>query len=257
MLEIKNIYSGYGKTCVVEDVTATFKKGKLTCIIGVNGCGKSTLLKAMLGIIPLFSGEITLDGQQLSLMSRNEIAKKVAYLAQGNATPDMTVEQMVLHGRFPYLSYPRRYTSMDREFAQRAMEKVGIAELALKPLYTLSGGMRQNAYIAMALAQDTDYILLDEPTAFLDVANRFQLMNTLKQLSTDGKGVVAVLHDIGLALKYADKIVLMQNGRIVTDVGDDEKCLIRKIEDTFNVSIERIEGKTGVHYCIAENNSRQ
>ena len=121
MLELKNISSGYGKQTVLCGVTATFEKGKLTSVIGTNGCGKSTLLKATLGILPLSSGSISVDGQALDSLGRNEIAKKIAYLSQGKNTPDMTVEQMVLHGRFPYLSYPRRYTNRDREIAVEAM----------------------------------------------------------------------------------------------------------------------------------------
>ena len=162
MLELKNITAGYGRKTILSGVTASFERGSLTGIIGVNGCGKSTLLKTAIGILPLWGGDVILDGRALSSMGRNEIAKRVAYLSQGRSLPDMTVEQLVLHGRFPYLSYPRRYKDADRATALQAMETVGMAHLAGQPLYTLSGGMRQNAYVAMALAQDTDYILLDE-----------------------------------------------------------------------------------------------
>ena len=167
-------------------MSVAFEKGRLTSVIGVNGCGKSTLLKAVLGIQPISGGEISIDGQTLGNMSRNEIARKFAYLPQGKNTPDMTVEQMVLHGRFPHLDYPRRYTKHDREIAVSAMKQAGVAAHAHKPLYTLSGGMRQNAYIAMALAQCTDYILLDEPTTYLDIAHQLELMKTLRKLSDEG-----------------------------------------------------------------------
>ena len=196
MLEIKNVTAGYGKHTVLNDVSVAFEKGKLTSIIGVNGCGKSTLLKALLGILPLSSGEIVIDGKELCSMSRIEIARSVAYLAQGKNTPDMTVEQMVLHGRFPYLSYPRRYREADREIARKAMDAVGILHLADKSLYELSGGMRQTAYIAMAIAQDTDYILLDEPTTYLDIAHQLELMKLLRGLANSGKGIVTVMHDL-------------------------------------------------------------
>ena len=195
MLELKNISTGYGSKNVINCADAFFEKGKLTSIVGVNGCGKSTLLKAILGILPLSDGEIVIDGSDIRSMSRNEISKKVAYLAQGKDTPDMTVLQMVMHGRFPYLSYPRRYKETDREIALKAMEVVGILHLANQPLYTLSGGMRQNAYIAMALAQDTDYILLDEPTTYLDIAHQLDLMKILRGLADSGKGIITVMHD--------------------------------------------------------------
>ena len=176
MIELKHISVGYGKQIVLNDLSAAFEKGKLTAVIGVNGCGKSTLLKTILGMVPVSNGEIAIDGRPLAEMSRKDIARSIAYLSQGKGTPDMTVEQLVLHGRFPHLSYPRRYTTQDREIALAAMEQVGITDYARKPLYTLSGGMRQNAYIAMALTQGTDHILLDEPNTFLDISHQLELM---------------------------------------------------------------------------------
>ena len=121
MLELNRISAGYGKQTVLDGISVDFEKGKLTSIIGVNGCGKSTLLKAILGILSLSGGEITVDGENLLTMSRNEIAKMIANHSQGKNTPDMTVMQMVLHGRIPYLSYPRKYTSRDREIAYSAI----------------------------------------------------------------------------------------------------------------------------------------
>ena len=147
MIELTGITAGYGSHLVLKNLSASFEKGSLTSIIGVNGCGKSTLLKTILGIVPITCGEITIDAANLSSMSRKSIAQKAAYLSQEKNTPDMTVEQMVLHGRFPYLEYPRRYTSQDREMVRIAMERVGVAAFADKLLPTLSGGMRQNAYI--------------------------------------------------------------------------------------------------------------
>ena len=241
MLELNRISAGYGKQTVLNDVSAFFEKGKLTSIIGVNGCGKSTLLKAILGILPLSGGEITVDGENLLTMSRNEIAKKIAYLSQGKNTPDMTVMQMVLHGRFPYLSYPRKYTSRDREIAYSAMEQVGIADFAEKPLFMLSGGMRQNAYIAMALAQDTDYILLDEPTTYLDVAHQLELMRLLKQLSDNGKGIVTVMHDLPLAFDFSDTLTVMNNGGIIACGTPSELCNLPIIEDIFGVKIKQMQ----------------
>ena len=241
MLELNRISAGYGKQTVLNDVSTFFEKGKLTSIIGVNGCGKSTLLKAILGILPLSGGEITVDGENLLTMSRNEIAKKIAYLSQGKNIPDMTVEQMVLHGRFPYLSYPRRYSSHDREVAIKAMEIVGVAEFAHKPLYSLSGGMRQNAYIAMALAQDTDYILLDEPTTYLDIAHQLELMRLLKQLSDNGKGIVTVMHDLPLAFDFSDKLTVMSNGKIIACGTPSELCNLPIIEDIFGVKIKQMQ----------------
>ena len=249
MLEIKNVTAGYGKQPVLNGASATFEKGKLTSIIGVNGCGKSPLLKVILGILPMTDGIMEIDGKELSSLKRNEIAQRIAYLSQGKNTPDMTVMQMVLHGRFPYLSYPRRYTSRDREIAFSAMEKVGIADLAEKPLYSLSGGMRQNAYIAMALAQDTDYILLDEPTTYLDIAHQLDLMRILRELANSGKGIVTVMHDLPLAFDFSDTLAVINNGMIATQATPGEIIDSHITQDIFGVKIKQTqEGKCLYEY---------
>ena len=248
MLELKNIFAGYGSKTVLRSVSAPIQKGRLTSIIGINGCGKSTLLKAILGILPISQGEITVDGKALSSMSRNEIARRVAYLSQGRSIPDMTVEQMVLHGRFPYLSYPRRYKEADREIAKRALNDVGIASLSQMPLSALSGGMQQNAYIAMALAQDTDYILLDEPTTYLDIAHQLDLMKLLRRLADSGKGIVTIMHDLPLALDFSDEIIALHNGAVVMQGTPSEICDSTVIHALFGVKMERLGNKYGYKY---------
>lgn len=247
MIELKSICAGYDRHTVVQNVSATFEKGKLTGIIGTNGCGKSTLLKAMLNLLPA-TGEITIGGSKLAAMSRKEIARKVAYLSQGKATPDMTVEQLVLHGRFPHLHYPRRYSQKDREIAFSAMVQMGIADQAQKALSELSGGMRQNAYIAMALAQDTDYILLDEPTTYLDIPHQLQLMKTLRQLADSGKGIVAVTHDLSLAFTYCDQILLLDGGQAVTAGEPRQVCQSPHIQTVFGVTLEPSADGSCFHY---------
>lgn len=247
MLELKNLSAGYGKTEVLHNITVSFEKGKLTSIIGVNGCGKSTLLKAALSLIPHKTGDVLIDEKSMQGMKRNEIARHMAYLPQGKQTPDMTVCQMVLHGRFPHLNYPRRYSSRDREIAFDAMRQMGIAELAEAPVRTLSGGMRQNAFIAMALAQDTEYILLDEPTTFLDISHRIALLKTLRTLAANGKGVIAVLHDLPLAFAYSDKIVVMDQGRIAAERTPAELIEANVTESLFGVRIDVTD--EGDYYC--------
>ena len=237
MIELHELSVSYGTKPVLSRVSVSFETGKLTSILGVNGCGKSTLLKAMLGVLDA-SGTISIDGTPLETMTRSEIARKAAYLPQGKTTPDMTVEQMVLHGRFPHLSYPRRYTPHDREVARRAMEQMGLTADAHRPLHTLSGGMRQNAYIAMALAQSTDYILLDEPTTYLDIAHQLELMRTLRTLADDGKGIVAVMHDLPMALTFSDQIVLLDGGSVAACDTPERIHSRGLIEELFHVTIE-------------------
>lgn len=239
MIELSHISTGYGIKIILHDVSVAFEKGKLTSIIGANGCGKSTLLKTILGILPSKSGNITIDGARLKEMSRNDIARRIAYLSQEKNTPDMTVEQLVLHGRFPHLSYPRRYTDQDRVIAVGVMEQMGIIEYAHKPLYSLSGGMKQNSYIAMALAQETDYILLDEPTTYLDIAHQLELMKILRSLADSGKGIVAVMHDLPMAFTFSDKIILINDGRIVDDERPEKIYERNVIDKVFGIALDR------------------
>jgi len=133
VIELYRISAGYGRKTVLKDVSAAFGKGKLTVIIGVNGCGKSTLLKTMLGIVPTSSGDITIDGTPLREMSHNDIARRIAYLSQGKSTPEMTVEQLVLHGRFPHLSYPRRYAKRDYEIAVKPWSRWELRNMQTSP----------------------------------------------------------------------------------------------------------------------------
>lgn len=248
MLELKNASLGYAKQPVLEDVSTCFEKGRLIGVVGVNGSGKSTLLRAMAGLLPPHKGEILLDGKPLRELRGKTLARNVAYLAQGKATPDMTVEQMVLHGRFPYLSYPHRYTSRDRAAAREAMDAVGILPLAQKPLYTLSGGMRQTAYLAMALAQESDYILLDEPTTYLDIAHQLALMQLLRTLADRGKGVVAVLHDLPLAFDFSDELLLINGKKAAIKDTPQALCESPLLQEVFGVRLVRAQD-SGRYYC--------
>ena len=248
MIRIENLCSGYGSRQVLFDICADIERGSLISVIGPNGCGKSTLLRSIVGILPSRSGEVEIDGTSLSTLGRVEIAKRVAYLAQGKSAPDMTVEQMVLHGRFAHLSYPRIYGETDRKIAAEAMRRVGVLDLADRPVSSLSGGMRQNAYIAMALAQDTDYILLDEPTTYLDISHQIELMNTLCALAEGGKGILAVMHDIPLALRYSDKVIVVDDGRVVAVDTPDQIYRSGIIDATFGVSLMRTADSNGFYY---------
>ncbi len=247
MLEMEKVFAGYGKTMVLHDVTLAFEQGKVTTLVGPNGCGKSTLLKTLFGYLPIMSGRIVVDGKDLTTMNGNDTAKKIAYLTQGRATPDMTVYQLVLHGRFPHLHYPRRYTKQDKKLALDAMERVGIASLADMPLSRLSGGMRQNVYIAMALAQDTEYILLDEPTTYLDISHQLSLMKLLRTLAKDGKGIVAVMHDLPMAFTYSDDIALLHEGKVAANASPQSVSDSTAFKEVFGVSLQQDVSKKLFH----------
>lgn len=247
MLEIRNLRAGYPGNPVLENIRLTIPDGQVTVIIGPNGCGKSTLFKAIAGILPA-SGDVRLDGASLSGLTSQKLAQKIAYLPQSRQVPEITARRLVLHGRFPYLHYPRRYREEDIRMAQNAMEQMGISHLADRPLSTLSGGQRQKVYIAMALAQDTPVILLDEPTAWLDIAHQLQLMKQAKQLAQSGKTVVLVLHDLTLALECADYLVVLSEGNVVCQ-GDEETVFSSGcLEAVFGVAVKRVPTEDGWKY---------
>lgn len=248
MIKLEEISAGYGKKQVLYGVSASFQKGKITSVVGPNGCGKSTLLKSVLGIVPLTGGRVTADGVAPDGSKPREVARKIAYLAQSRSVPDMTVGQLVLHGRFARLSYPRIYRAEDREAAHEAMRRAGIADSADMRLAELSGGMRQSAYIAMALAQNTDYILLDEPNSSLDIANSLRLMRTLRELADGGKGVVTVLHDLTFAMEFSDEILIMKDGKAVMSGNAEEVCSSDITEKVFGVRLGRCETGYGFAY---------
>ena len=254
MLEIKNLCAGYGKTPVLQNASLSCGSGQITTVIGINGCGKSTLLKSAVGLTDIFSGDILLDGKSVLKMRENLRAQKISYLAQGKNVPDITVKNLVLHGRFPYLSYPRRYSSDDHAAALEAMKKMGIDSLANRNLRELSGGMRQKVYIAMALCQNTDIILMDEPTSYLDIDRQFKLADTMKSLAKEGRTVIAVLHDIILALKISDRIAVMENGTVVFSGTPAEIIAKNILPRIFHVDIIPVlcEGETEYVYRKAD-----
>lgn len=248
MLEIRNLYAGYGGAEILRNISLSIPAGKMTIIVGPNGCGKTTLLKAVAGLIPLSKGEILLDDFRIRDLPPRELARRIAYLPQNRPIPDITAERMVLHGRFPYLSYPRRYRRTDLEIARNAMETLGISDLADRYVGTLSGGQRQKVYIAMALAQETPVILMDEPTTFLDIAHQLQMMEQARFLADGEKTVVMVLHDLSAAMKCADQLVVMSDGEILAQ-GTPEKVFAGDtLEKAFSVRVARTQTPDGWQY---------
>lgn len=248
MTEIRKLCAGYPGKQVLDHISLSIPGQQVTVILGPNGCGKSTLLKALCGILPAADGEVWMDGTELLGLTGKQRAQKVSYLAQSRRIPDITVRRMVLHGRFPYLSYPRRYRAEDYGAADAAMEKMGITTLAEEPLQNLSGGQRQKVYIAMALAQDTQVILLDEPTTFLDISHQLQLMEQARLLAKQGKTVVMILHDLPHAFQTADKLVLMDSGAIAAEGTPEELYAGGMVNRIFRVKLGRVRSDAGWRY---------
>lgn len=252
MLEIRQLHAGYGGTEILRGITLSAPAGKVTAIVGPNGCGKSTLLKAIAGINPSASGQILFDGQRLDALPPRELARLVAYLPQNRQVPEITAERLVLHGRFPYLSYPRRYRRQDLEIARKAMEDMGIHELGQREMSTLSGGQRQKVYLAMVLAQDTPVVLMDEPTTFLDISHQIQLMEQARFLARQGKTVVMVLHDLSMALQRGDHLAVMAEGRILCQGSAEAVYTGGCLEDAFGIRVLRVRTGEGWQYYYGE-----
>lgn len=223
MLKIENLSAHYGKRQVLFDISARLERGKFTAIIGRNGSGKSTLLSALNSHIA-FSGRITLCGRDISAIERRERAKMLSFLPQNLPLTSFTVAETVAFGREPYISLSGRLSDTDREIIEKSIEKCGISHLKNKRLTEISGGERQMAYLAMMMAQDAELMLLDEPTTYMDAPNARELLSALKSAQSDGKTVAAVMHDLTQAVKYADNIILIDEGRI-SFAGSRENCL--------------------------------
>ncbi len=241
MIELKNVTGGYGHFEAVRDVSLTFLNGQITALVGPNGCGKSTLLSLCNGQLSPHQGNVLVDGQRLDALSRTQIARKIALLPQSRTVPDITVESLALHSRFPWLGYPRVYQNDDNAAAHKAMQRAGITESRHKLLTHLSGGQRQKAYLAMLLAQSTDNILLDEPTTYLDIAHQLTLIALMTELKQAGKCVVTVLHDLGMALDIADCVAVMKDGRLLVAKAPNEVIASGAVEAAFGVTITRGE----------------
>jgi len=247
MLELCQLSAGYPGRTVLQELSLSFPAGQVTVLLGPNGCGKSTLLKTLCGILPAQGGRVLMDGEDWLSLPGKMLARKVAYLSQERRIPDITVGRMVLHGRFPHLGYPRRYRAEDYAAAQKAMEQMELMELAEEPLQKLSGGQRQKVYIAMALAQSTPVIALDEPTTYLDVRHQLQMMAQAKMLAADGKTVIMVLHDLSLAMSVAQQIVLLSDGTAAQG-SPEEVFASGQIDAAFGVKLRRMETEEGWRY---------
>ncbi len=213
---LESLKIGYGKRVLLSDISLHLKPGSLTCLLGENGCGKSTLLKTVAGFLKPLSGRILYHDSDLAQISRKQLAQTIGIvLTQRAEAQNLTVRQLVSFGRSPYTGFFGRLSAEDEAVIDSSLDTIGISQLSARIISTLSDGEYQKAMIAKTLAQQTPVILLDEPTAFLDFASKIDLMETIVRLAHDsGKTILMSTHDISLALRMADRLLLMQNGTI-------------------------------------------
>lgn len=239
-------------TEILRGVSGELRRGEVTGILGPNGCGKTTLLRVLCRLIKADSGSISLCGgtaeTDIAVLAPKALAQRVSFLPQQRAVPDITAKTLVSHGRYPYLGFSRTLSKEDRAVIQNALKTAGVSAFADRHLPTLSGGERQRVFLAMLLAQNTDVVLLDEPTTYLDAHHKFELMALLSTLKAQNKAVGIVLHELPLAFKFCDRLLLMENGQVMQSGTPEELLKTGLIEHLFGISLTPVMLDKQVEY---------
>lgn len=252
-LRAESLALGYGGPLIVTDLTTDVPPGRITVIVGANACGKSTLLRALGRLLTPVQGTVVLDGADIASQSTKAVARRLGLLPQAPRAPEgVSVEDLVRRGRYPHQRLFDQWSAGDAAAVDRALELTGIAELRGRTIDELSGGQRQRAWIAMALAQDTDVMLLDEPTTYLDIAHQMDVLDLLAELNErEGRTIVMVLHDLNQACRYADHLIAMSHGEIVAAGPPAEVVDADLIESVFGIACSIVpDPVTGTPLCV-------
>lgn len=246
MIEVQRVRFSYRGAPVLRDISLRWRGGELCAIVGPNGCGKTTLLRLLSRLYAPDEGRILLEGRPFSEYVRRDFAQKVALMPQTRPVPEMCVQEFVAHGRYPYLGFSQKMALQDEQAVRKALCDAGAQQLAQRNLRELSGGERQRVYLALLLAQDTPVALLDEPTTYLDIATQFGVMHALCAMRQAGKCVVVVLHDLGLAMEFCDRIIVLQAGEVQADAAPQELSRSDVWERVFGIACVPLahEGQT-------------
>jgi iron complex transport system ATP-binding protein len=257
-LHAENLALAYDNRVIIAELHIAIPAGKITALVGPNGCGKSTLLRGLARLLPAKRGHVYLDGQAIQSKSTKQLAKQLGILPQSPSAPEgLTVRELVAQGRYPHQSWFQQWSKHDEAATVEALTTTNLLELADRPLDTLSGGQRQRAWIAMALAQETEILLLDEPTTYLDLAYQLEVLELLHKLNEAGRTIVMVLHDLNQACRYAHNLVAMRDGKIWAQ-GDPRRVMTEQmVTDVFGVHARIVADPiTGTPMCIPLGRSR-
>ena len=236
-LRVEEATIGYDGRTISSGLNVEVPDRSFTVIVGPNGCGKSTLLRGLARLIKPAAGRVTLDGRPLGSYRAKELAREIALLPQSSIAPDgITVADLVARGRFPHQSIIRQWTPADEQAVASALAATGLTDLSPRKVAELSGGQRQRVWIAMALAQQTPILLLDEPTTYLDIAHQIDLLELFTHLHRDGHTLVAVLHDLNQAARYATHLIAMRDGQVVAEGAPSEIITSELVERVFGLS---------------------
>lgn len=252
-LYTKQLDIAYGDSLIVSGLNLSIPDGKITALVGANGSGKSTILKTMARIMKPKSGSVFLDGKSIAQQSTKDVAKQLAILPQNPTAPDgLTVSELVSFGRFPHQKGFGTMSAEDKEHIRFALTVTGMMEFADRPVDRLSGGQRQRAWIAMALAQGTDILFLDEPTTFLDMAHQLEVLKLLERLNREeGRSIVMVVHDLNHATRYAHHVVAIKRGTVVSEGSPAEVVTPDVLREVFGIEADIVpDPRTGVPLCL-------
>ncbi|MFH9890988.1 ABC transporter ATP-binding protein [Streptomyces luteogriseus] len=245
-LAARGVTVGYGGRAVIDELDVAIPPGVITTIIGPNGCGKSTLLKTLARLLKPARGAVVLDGEDIGRLRTRDVAKKLGLLPQTPLAPEgLTVADLVARGRHPHQSWLRQWSSDDADVVERALAMTGVSDLADRPVDALSGGQRQRVWISMTLAQGTDLLLLDEPTTYLDLAHALDVLDLVDDLHESGCTVVMVLHDLNLATRYSDNLVVMREGSILAQGHPRDVITAELLHEAFGLRARVIDDPVG------------
>ncbi|QXE01262.1 ABC transporter ATP-binding protein [Terribacillus sp. DMT04] len=255
-LQTELLEVAYGDKSIVKDLTIEIPKGKITALVGANGSGKSTILKTMARVMKPKNGMVLLDGKSIHKQSTKAVAKQLAILPQNPVAPEgLTVSELVAYGRYPHQKGFGTLTPYDKEVIAWAIEVTGMTDFEQRAVDQLSGGQRQRAWIAMALAQETETLFLDEPTTFLDMAHQLEVLMLLHKLNREeNRTIVMVVHDLNHATRYADHMIAIKKGRVICEGSPVDTVTADNLREVFNIEADVIlDPRTGVPLCLPYN----